>query len=189
MSRPIQLAQNRQIIGQPNSDSRMAEGVSPGFQRQVMADGQLTRRDFLRATLSGTSASTVYTDPISRADIKGFRNDAVTCCLEMAAVTRSSGTAPVLVQLQQYQANSVKMSPAGTTTGNGHDTVLGCVTPNLGNMYMPNNGSSGAQLQLSNLLSNPLLIGITDLQGNPVSDLTGYYISLVMFERLPPGGS
>lgn len=186
MSRPIQLAQNRQIVGQPNPDNRLAEGVSPGFQRQVMADGQLPRRDFLRASLSGTTASAIYTDPISRADIKGFRNDAVTCCLEMASVTRTSN-APVLIQLQQFQANSVRMSAAGTTTGNGHDTVLGCVTPNQANMFMPNPGTSGAQLQLSNILNNPLYFGITDLQGQPITDLTGYYFSLVFWERLPPG--
>ena len=191
MSRPIPLAQNRQIVPQLNPNSREAEGVSPGFQRQVLADGQVTRRDFVRVTLrqavtSGVVNPVITTDPISRSDIRGFRNDAVTCCLEMAAITRQGNT-PLMLQLNQFQINCATLSIQGTTTGNGHDVVLGVITPNQGNMYQPTGATSGAQMQLSNLLNNPLSFAITDTAGNSVLDITSLFISLVFFERLPPG--
>lgn len=180
----IPQVQNRQIVGQPNPDSRLADGVSPGFQRQVMADAQLTRRQFVRASLRGTTNSYTITDPIMRMGLQAFRNDAITCCLEMAIVNRTS-TAPVLIQLPTFQANSVQLSSGGGATNNGHDTVLGCVTPNQGNMYMPHPQSSGAQFQLSNILNNPMTIIITDLTNTPITDLQSFYLAFTFFEREP----
>ena len=180
------MAQKQQLTTQPNPDSKLADGVSPGFQRQVMADAQLSRRDFIRASINGTSSGGSFTtDPISRQGLQAFRSDAITCCVEMAAISRTSSS-PVLIQLLQHQANSVKMSFQGQTTGNGHDTVLACVTPNQGNMYAPNPMTSGAQLSLANLLNNPLTFGLTELNGTPISDASAFYFSLVFFERLPP---
>lgn len=184
LPKTVPQVQNRQLQTQPNPNAALADGVSPGFQRQVMADAQLTRRQFLRATLQGTTSSYVITDPIIRMGLQAFRNDAITCCLEMAAINRTS-SAPVLIQMPTFQANTVKMSAQGSTTNNGHDTVLGCVTPNQGNMYMPHAGSSGAQFQLSNILNNPMTIGITDLTNTPITDLQSWYLSFVFFEREP----
>ncbi len=174
------------LSAQPNPDFRRHEGISTGFQRQVLADAAVSRRDFLRTGVSSTGNSAVVTtDPVQPGTIRAFRSDAVTCCLEHAAINRTS-TAPVLVQLQSYQSNSIKLTPQGTGTGSFHDTVIGAVSVNQGHTYQPTPWSSGAQITLSNILGNPINIAITDLQGNLVTDLLGFYVSLCFFERLPP---
>ena len=167
---------------QYNPDSRLAAGLSQGFQRDEITKEPATQRDFFRITLQGNSAYT-RTEPVSRAGLRNFRSDAVTACLEFAAITRT-GTGPVLVQLNSYQQNCTKLNALGAGTSFLNDTVLGVITPNTGNTFRPTPDSSGAQLQLTNILGQPLEFGFTDLTGTPLTDVTSFFISLVLFERV-----
>lgn len=169
---------------QPNPDSREAFGLSKGFQRTVLSSHPVTQRDQFRLTLSGTSSS-VVTEPIQRAGLDGFRSDALLAVIEHACVVRSSGTGPVLINMNLYQTNSAKLTTQGQGVGFVHDTVVACLNPNVGISYCPTKLSSGAMVQLSNLTGNPITWTITDLQGNLLTDVTSFYLSLVLFERQP----
>lgn len=169
---------------QPNPDNRDAFGLSKGFQRTVLSSHPVTQRDRFRMSLSGTTP-TVITEPIQRAGLDGFRSDSLMAVVEHACVERSSSTLPVLINMNVYQANSAKLTTQGQGVGFVHDTVIACINPNFGITFLPTHQSSGAQVQLSNLTGNPITWTITDLQGNLITDLTAFYVSLVLFEKQP----
>lgn len=168
---------------QPNPDNRDAFGLSKGFQRTVLSSHPVTQRDQLRITLSGT-ASTVITEPVQRAGIDGFRSDSLLAVIEHACVMRT-GNGPVLINMNVYQSNSVKLTPQGGGSGFSHDTVLACVNPNTGTSFIPTAKSSGAMVALANLTGNQITWTFTDPQGNPITDLTSFYVSVCLFERQP----
>jgi len=165
-----------------NPDSRMARGISQGFQRQVLTTEPSTQRDFLRITLSSTAAA-ILTEPIEKHSIGNFRSDAVTAVLEHAVVNRTS-SGPVLIHLGAFQQNCVALNPVGAGVSMQHDTCIGCVTPNTGNSYRPTPDSCGAQIALSNILGQQLSFALTDTLGNAITDLQSFYISICFFERI-----
>lgn len=167
---------------QYNPDSRLAANLSHGFQRDEITKEPATQRDFFRITLQGTSALT-RTEPVSRAGLKAFRSDAVTACLEFAAITRT-GTGPVLLHLNSYQQNCVNLNASGGGTSFVNDSVLGVITSNTGNTFRPTPDSSGAQLQLTNILGQPLEFAFSDLTGAVLTDVTSFYFSIIFFERV-----
>lgn len=169
---------------QPNMDNREAFGLSKGFQRTVLSSHPVTQRDQFRLTLSGTSSS-VTTEPVSRAGLDGFRSDALLATIEHICINRSSGTGSVLLNMNMYQTNSAKLTTQGQGVGFVHDTVIACCTPNVGISYGPTRHSAGAMIQLSNLTGNPITWTITDVLGNLITDVTSFYVSLVLFERQP----
>ena len=168
---------------QPNADNRDAFGLSKGFQRTVLSSHPVTQRDQFRMSLSGTTATTV-TEPIQRAGLDGFRSDALMLVIEHACVERTSNQ-PVLLSMSTYQTNSAKLTTQGQGVGFVHDSVIACINSNFAYSFLPTRQSSGAQVQLSNITGNPLTWTITDLQGNPVTDLTAFYVSVVLYERQP----
>ena len=168
---------------QPNPDNRDAFGLSKGFQRTVLSAKPVTQRDQFRISLTGTS-SQVTTEPIQRAGLDGFRSDALMAVIEHASVQRT-GSTPVLINMNVYQTNSCELTTLGQGVGFVHDTTVACITPNIGISYTPSRQASGAQIQLSNLTGNPINWTLTDLQGKLLTDVTSFYLSLVLFERQP----
>ena len=167
-----------------NPDPRKAsKGVSPGFQRTEITLEQPHERDMLRLSFFGTTSTVVF-EPVQRASIHNFRPNSVTCCLQYAAVTRSSGTGPVLIKYSPYQVHAVTMSPQGSGNSYQPEYIIGSVTPNTGNTYFPAPSSAGAQLSMDNVLGQQQTITLTDLQGNTLNDVTQFYVSLVYFERV-----
>lgn len=165
-----------------NIDPRKGPAVSPGFQRIELGNKQPHERDMLRMVFQGSGADTTF-QPSQRQDLHNFRDNSVTACLEMAAVTTpSSSTTPILVHWGPYQNRSISMS--STQPSMATDSVVACLTPGSSVQFMPTPSSSGAQVITSNLLGQPQRLWFTDLQNNTLANVTSYYVSLALFERV-----
>lgn len=165
-----------------NPNPKYAKGLSPGFQRQEVTSSQPHERDMLRLAYSGNSGSTLF-EPVARQSIGTFRPDAVTCCLQYAAINRT-GNDPVLIHYGPYQIHSVSMAQQGGGGSFQSDNVVGVVTPNSGQTYAPLPSAAGAQILMTNVIGQQTAIVLTDLSGNVLSDITSFYVSLVYFERV-----
>lgn len=170
---------NQQFPVNPNA--RLTRGLSSGFQRIAITDRQPHEKDMVRLSFYGTSGSAIY-EPIARQSIGNFRCDGLSCCLQFAGISRT-GNDPVLVHFSPYQMHAIIMNQLGAGGSFNTDNVIGCVNPNQGVSFEPNPSAAGAQFLMNNLVGQQLGVFLTDLKGNVLTDVSAFFISVLLFER------
>lgn len=163
-----------------NPDSRDAKGLTMGFQKTV-AGSVGAPRNFIRLAFNGAGGSVEY-EPTAAA-LHNFKPNAVVACLQHAIVNRA-GTGPVIVTLDAYQTNTLALAPLGQGPSYTQDNAVAVVAPNTAVSMQPSPDSAGAQFQTSNLLGGRIRLNLYDATAKILTDVTSFYISLILFEKL-----